>query len=90
MNDLLKALSDVNAQEALANEMRVLSYTTAQAAQATGRSLTRIKKAIREGELTAVKDGRATLITRAELERWLGTMRTIGRVPDTVEAQHEH
>lgn len=90
MNDLLKALSDVNAQEALANEMRVLSYTTVQAAAATGRSLTRIKKAIREGELTAVKDGRATLITRAELERWLGAMRTIGRESDTVEAQHEH
>lgn len=61
------------------NERRILSYTTAQAAEATGRSVTRIKKAIRDKELTAVKDGRATLITRAELERWLGTMRTIGR-----------
>ncbi len=70
------------------DELRVLSYTTAQAAQATGRSVTRIKKAIREGELTAVKDGRATLITRVELERWLGTMRTIGRAPETVEARN--
>ena len=67
------------------NEQRVLAYTTAQAALATGRSVTRIKKAIREGELTAVKDGRATLIMRAELERWLGAMRTIGRKPDAVE-----
>lgn len=66
----------------LANEHRVLSYTTAQAAEATGRSVTRIKKAIRDKEITAVKDGRATLITRAELERWLGAMRTIGREPD--------
>lgn len=81
---------NITALDILKNEQRVLSYTTAQAAAATGRSVTRIKKAIREGELTAVKDGRATLITRAELERWLGAMRTIGREPATVEVQHEY
>src|SRR4029077_16030031 len=47
----------------------------------TGRSHTRIKKAIREKELTARKDGRATLIERAELQRWLASLPTIGRKP---------
>ena len=59
-----------------------LAYPPAQAAKVTGRSHTRIKKAIREKELTARKDGRATLIERAELQRWLGTLPTIGRKPD--------
>ena len=44
-----------------------------------GRSHTRIKKAIREKELTARKDGRATLIERAELQRWIASLPTIGR-----------
>ena len=47
-----------------------------------GRSHTRIKKAIREKELTARKDGRATLIERAELQRWLAALPTIGRKPE--------
>ena len=59
-----------------------LAYTTAQAAAVTGRSHTRIKKAIREKELTARKDGRATLIERAELQRWLAALPTIGRKPE--------
>jgi excisionase family DNA binding protein len=54
----------------------------AQAAKVTGRSHTRIKKAIREKELTARKDGRATLIERAELQRWLAALPTIGRKPE--------
>ena len=56
-----------------------LAYPPAQAAKVTGRSHTRIKKAIREKELTARKDGRATLIERAELQRWLASLPTIGR-----------
>ena len=58
-----------------------LAYPPAQAAKVTGRSHTRIKKAIREKELTARKDGRATLIERAELQRWLASLPTIGRKP---------
>ena len=58
-----------------------LAYPPAQAAKVTGRSHTRIKKAIREKELTARKDGRATLIERAELQRWLASLPTIGRNP---------
>jgi excisionase family DNA binding protein len=56
-----------------------LAYPPAQAAKVAGRSHTRIKKAIREKELTARKDGRATLIERAELQRWLANLPTIGR-----------
>jgi excisionase family DNA binding protein len=63
-----------------------LAYTTAQAAQVTGRSHTRIKKAIRERELTARKDGRATIIERTELQRWLAAMPTIGRKPEHATA----
>ena len=59
-----------------------LAYTTSEAARVTGRSHTRIKLAIRRKELTARKDGRATLIERAELQRWLATMPTIGRRPE--------
>ena len=62
-----------------------LAYPPAQAAKVTGRSHTRIKKAIREKELTARKDGRATLIERAELQRWLASLPTIGREPVQVE-----
>ena len=64
-----------------------LAYPPAQAAKVTGRSHTRIKKAIREKELTARKDGRATLIERAELQRWLASLPTIGRAP-VPEAAH--
>jgi excisionase family DNA binding protein len=56
-----------------------LAYPPAQAAKVVGRSKTRIKKAIREKELTALKDGRATLIEHNELQRWLSTLPTIGR-----------
>lgn len=57
----------------------VVAYTPAAAAKASGRSKTRIYKAIREKELTARKDGRATLIERSEIARWVRTMPTIGR-----------
>jgi excisionase family DNA binding protein len=69
-----------------AKTVDALAYTTTQAAQVTGRSHTRIKKAIRERELTARKDGRATLIERAELQRWLAAMPTIGRRPEPTTA----
>jgi excisionase family DNA binding protein len=61
-----------------------LAYTTSESARVTGRSHTRIKLAIRQKELTARKDGRATLIERAELQRWLATMPTIVRTPEAM------
>jgi excisionase family DNA binding protein len=63
-----------------------ITYSPRQAARVTGRSHPRIKKAIRERELTARKDGRATLIERAELQRWIAAMPTIGRKPEPTTA----
>jgi hypothetical protein len=63
-----------------------LAYTTVQAAQVSGRSHTRIKLAIRQKELTARKDGRATLLERAELQRWIASMPTVGRKPEQTAA----
>jgi excisionase family DNA binding protein len=60
-----------------------LSYTPAQAAAVTGRSRSRIFKAIKDGELQALKDGKATLLTDVELRRWLGSLPTIGREPQS-------
>jgi hypothetical protein len=58
-----------------------LAYPPAQADKVVGRSHTRVKKAIREKELTARKDGSATLIEHAELQRWLASLPVIGRQP---------
>ncbi len=56
-----------------------IAYTPEQAAAVTGRSRSRIFKAIKEGELTARKDGRATLLESDELRRWVRSLPTIGR-----------
>ncbi|WP_439365503.1 helix-turn-helix domain-containing protein [Bradyrhizobium sp. DASA03005] len=56
-----------------------LAYTPEEAAAATGRSRTRIYKAVRDKELTARKDGKATIFEASELQRWLRTLPSIGR-----------
>jgi excisionase family DNA binding protein len=56
-----------------------LAYTPENAARAVGRSRTRIFKALRDKELTGRKDGRATLIERDELQRWVHSLPTIGQ-----------
>jgi excisionase family DNA binding protein len=56
-----------------------ISYTPEQAAAVTGRSRSRIFKAIKDRELTAHKDGKATLLERDELRRWVRSLPTIGR-----------
>lgn len=58
-----------------------ISYTPDQSARITGRSRTRIFKAIREGELIARKDGRATLIEAEELHRWIRSFPAVGEAP---------
>ena len=58
-----------------------ISYTPGQAAAATGRSRSRIFKAIKNEELTARKDGKATLLEADELRRWVRSLPTIGRQP---------
>jgi hypothetical protein len=58
-----------------------LSFTPDEAATATGFSKTRIFGAIHDQELTARKDGKATVIETTELLRWLRSRPTRGRQP---------
>jgi hypothetical protein len=55
------------------------SLTPDAAAESTGFSRTRIFQAIRDEELTARKDGKATVIETEELLRWLRSLPTRGR-----------
>jgi excisionase family DNA binding protein len=57
-----------------------ISYTPEEAAAVTGRSRSRIFKAIKNKELTARKDGKATILEDGELRRWVRTLPTIGRI----------
>ena len=57
----------------------VIAYSPVGAALATGRSRSRIFKAIKNKELVARKDGRATLLEADELRRWVRSLPTIGR-----------
>ena len=56
-----------------------ISLTPDDAAESTGFSRTRIFNAIRDKELTARKDGKATVIETAELIRWMRSLPTRGR-----------
>jgi hypothetical protein len=58
-----------------------IAYRPAEAAAASGRPRTRIFGAIKNKELTAHKDGKATIIFDDELRRWIKTFPTIGRNP---------
>ena len=61
--------------------LAVIAYSPKGAATATGRSRSRIFKAIKDKELTARKDGKATLLEADELRRWVRSLPTIGRQP---------
>jgi len=63
-----------------------ISFTPDEAAESTGFSRTRIFQAIRVGELTARKDGKALVIETEELLRWLHSLPTRGRKPTAVVA----
>lgn len=76
----------LNESTARDSDVIPLAYPPADAAKVTGRSRTRIYKALREKELTARKDGKATLIERAELARWLNSLPTIGRDPNAKDS----
>ena len=58
-----------------------IALTPEQAAIVIGRSRTRVFKAIKDKELTARKDGKATLLEATELRRWVQSLPTIGRSP---------
>lgn len=62
------------------------SLTPNEAAESTGFSRTRIFQAIRDEELTARKDGKATVIETDELLRWLRSLPTRGRQSESVAA----
>jgi hypothetical protein len=62
----------------LAPAVECISYSPLGAALVTGRSRSRIFLAIKNGELIARKDGRATLVEAAELRRWIRSLPTIG------------
>ncbi len=67
--------------EALAIKPAHLAVTPDIAAEITGRTRTRIFLAIKDKELTARKDGKATVIETEELLRWLRSLPTRGREP---------
>jgi hypothetical protein len=56
-----------------------ISYSPLGAALVTGRSRSRIFKAIKNKELIARKDGRATLLEASELERWIKSLPVAGQ-----------
>jgi excisionase family DNA binding protein len=60
-----------------------LSATPERAAELTGLSRTRIFRALKNNELTARKDGsRTTVIEISELQRWIKSLPTRGRIPE--------
>jgi len=58
-----------------------IAYSPEDAETVPGRSRSRIFKAIKDKELTARKDGKATLLEADELRRWVRSLPTIGRQP---------
>jgi hypothetical protein len=82
----LMNLEDIDAGMMSVPVVPKLSFTPEEAATATGFSKTRIFGAIRDQELTARKDGKATVIEASELLRWLRSRPTRGRQPQEAAA----
>jgi excisionase family DNA binding protein len=57
-----------------------------EAAISAGVSRTKIFEAIRDGALTARKSGKSTIIEPSELQRWVRSLPTRGRVPEAPSA----
>src|SRR5580704_4355116 len=62
-------------------ELPLLSVRPEKASEMTDTSRTRIFQAIRDGELTARKAGKSTIIEVDELRRWVRSLPTRGRKP---------
>jgi hypothetical protein len=60
-----------------------IAFNPEDAAISAGVSRTRIFQAIRDGELTCRKTGKATIIELEELCRWIRSLATRGRMPDS-------
>jgi hypothetical protein len=65
-------------------ELPLLSVGPDKASEITDTSRTRIFQAIRDGELTAHKAGKSTIIEIDELRRWVRSLPTRGRKPVAV------
>ena len=63
-----------------------LALTLDEAAECVGVSRTRIFQAVREQRLTVRKDGKATVVEITELARWIRSLPTRGKQPETVAA----
>jgi excisionase family DNA binding protein len=63
-----------------------LGLTPDEAAISAGVNRTKIFAAIRDGELTARKSGKITIIEPSELQRWVRSLPTRGRAPDEPSA----
>jgi hypothetical protein len=63
-----------------------IAVTPDEAAIVTGRTRTRIFEALKNGEITGRKDGKAVIIEIGELERWVRSFPTRGRKAESVAA----
>jgi len=68
------------------HQIERFAFTPSEAAVASGRTRTRVFAAIRSGELVARKDGKATLVEREELVRWIKTFPVIRRSSGPVDS----
>jgi hypothetical protein len=76
----------IDEQEAAKTSASRIAYAIEDVPSATGLTRTRIFQAIREGQLTARKLGRRTIIEATELRRFIETLPTRGREPAEVTA----
>jgi hypothetical protein len=65
----------------ITNPITLIGHRAERAALVSGTTRTCIFNAIKNKELTALKNGRATIILDDELRRWMGTFAVIGRDP---------
>jgi hypothetical protein len=63
--------------------LQPLAYAIEDTPTVTGFSRTRIFEAVRGKELTARKSGRSTVIEAEELQRWIRSLPTRGREPNS-------
>jgi hypothetical protein len=79
-------ISQIDEQQVAKLTANPIAYAIEDVPSATGLTRTRIFQAIREGQLTARKLGRRTIIEATELHRFIATLPTRGREPDEATA----